>query len=137
MFRMRLVDLPDWARRGRFKVDGVNDWDMNAIRYRRPEMLRAVHEEIEAYLNDPLLYFDGDEDGFPHRKELTGEYYIGDESYFAHTQPSWIQIKIEGRCIGRGVGNKPDDYLGLEVWLRCEPGTWSFSVYRNTDSSAI
>jgi hypothetical protein len=34
--------------------------------------------------------------------------------------------------------DREDDYLGLEVWLKCVPGRWSsFEVFRNTDSSSI
>jgi hypothetical protein len=34
-------------------------------------------------------------------------------------------------------GDRAQDYLGLDVWLRCDPGKWTFSVFRNTDSSSI
>lgn len=71
---------------------------------------------------------------------MTGEYYIGRESYIAHCDPEWFQISVFCRCLEhprRGI-SRPDDYLGLEVWLRCEPGRWSsFKVFRNTDSSSI
>jgi hypothetical protein len=34
--------------------------------------------------------------------------------------------------------DREDDYLGLEVRLKCVPGRWaSFEVSRNTDSSSI
>jgi hypothetical protein len=102
--------------------------------------LKAVHREVEAYLNDPRLVFDGDADGFPHRRRLTGSYYIGGESYIAHRDPPWVQIGVMCRCLEPpkpGVVRE-DDYLGLEVWLRYVPGRWStFEVFRNSDSSSI
>jgi hypothetical protein len=40
--------------------------------------------------------------------------------------------------MGRRVTDRDDDdYLGLEVWLRCDPVKWTFDLFRNTDSSVI
>jgi hypothetical protein len=104
------------------------------------EISKVIHSEVEAYLNDPRLVFDGNQEGFPHRRRLTGAYYIGSESYIAHRDPKWFQISVMCRFLEPpkpGV-DREDDYLGLEVWLKCVPGRWSsFEVYRNTDSSSI
>lgn len=71
---------------------------------------------------------------------MTEAYDIGGESYLAHRNPEWIQISIRCRFLEHPLPGMPreNDYLGLEVWLKCEPGRWSsFEVFRNTDSSAI
>jgi hypothetical protein len=138
-FRMTRIDPPGWATQPDLGITLVTVAEYAAIQRRRDRMLRAVHREVEAYLNDPRLYFTGDEDGFPDRDRLTGEYYIGGEAYIAHADPTWFQIGVICRCLERprGRGGRADDYLGLEVWLRCEPGRWSFTVFRNTDSSSI
>jgi hypothetical protein len=84
--------------------------------------------------------FDGDEDGFPHRRRLTGSYYIGGEMYEAHADPAVIAVSIQCRCLEhpRAGMDRVGDYLGLQVWLRCYPGRWAtFEVFRNTDSSVI
>ena len=111
-----------------------------AIQRHRNQLLRVVHREVEAYLNDPRLVFVGDEEGFPHRRRLTGAYYIGGESYEAHRDPALFVISVMCRCLEppkAGV-DRDDDYLGLQVWLKCEPGRWAaFEVFRNTDSSSI
>ena len=140
-FRMTRIEPPAWATQPDLSITGVTVADFAAIQKHRDKMLKAVHREVEAYLNDPRLYFDGDEDGFPHRGRMTGAYYIGSESYTAHDdRPAWVQIGIMCRCL---EGSKPgvddeDDYLGLEVWLKCVAGRWAtFEVFRNTDSSSI
>jgi hypothetical protein len=137
---MTRIEPPPWATQPDLSITGVTVVDFAAIQKHRDKMLKVVHREVEAYLNDPRLHFDGDEDGFPHRGRLTGTYYIGSESYIAHAKPAWFQISILCRCL---EGPKPgldceDDYLGLEVWLKCITGRWgTFEVFRNTDSSSI
>jgi hypothetical protein len=138
-FRMTRVEPPEWATQPDLGVTAVTVAEYRAIRRHRAKMLRVVHREVEAYLNDPRLVFDNDEDGFPHRGRLTGAYYIGGEPYIAHRDPTGFQISVMCRCLERpkpGV-NRDDDYLGLEVWLKCVPRGWSFAVFRNTDSSSI
>lgn len=138
--RMAQVEPPAWATQPDLSITGVKVEEYGAIQRHREDLLRVVHREIEAYVNDPHLCFDGDDQGFPHRRRLTGAYYIGSESYIAHRDPGWIQISIKCHCLAppkKGV-NRDDDYLGLEVWLKCVPGQWSsFEVFRNTDSSSI
>ncbi len=139
-FRMTRIEPPGWATQPDLSITAVTVAEYAAIQRHRDKLLRAVHREVEAYLNDPRLVFDGDEEGFPHRRRLTGTYYIGGESYIAHRDPDWFQISVLCRCLERprpGVDSE-DDYLGLEVWLKCVPGRWaSFEVFRNTDSSSI
>jgi hypothetical protein len=137
-FRMTRIELPDWADPPDVTREGVSDDDFEAIQQHRQALLDLVQQEVEVYLNDPQLYFTSDAAGFPNRKRLTGEYYIGSELYIAHVKPAWVQISIFCRCVERARGSSPPgDYLGLEVWLKCVPGKWTFEVYRNTDSSSI
>jgi hypothetical protein len=139
-FRMTRTEPPGWATQPGLRITGVTAAEYAAIQRHRDKLLKAVGRAVEAYLNDPRLVFDGDEDGFPHRGRLTGGYYIGGESYTDHRDPPWFQIGVKCRCLGRPEpgADGEDDYLGLEVWLKCVPGRWgSFEVYRNTDSSSI
>lgn len=137
-FRLTRVKPPDWATRPALSIAGLTVAEYAAIRRHREKLLGAVHREAEAYLNTPGLYGEGE--SFPDRIRMTGAYYIGSESYLAHRDPAWVQIGVQCRCLERpkpGVA-RDDDYLGLEVWLRCVPGQWSsFEVFRNTDSSSI
>ena len=139
-FRMTRIEPPEWAMQPDLSITGVTVGDYASIQRHRGKLLRVVHREVEKYLNDPRLVFDGPEEGFPHRHRLAGTYYIGGESYIAHRNPAWFQISIMCRCLEPAKSGVPGggDYLGLEVWLKCVPGQWaSFEVFRNTDSSSI
>ena len=138
MFRLTRIDPPDWARQPSVSIEGVTAEEYAAIQRHRDKLLRAVHQEVETYLNTPGLYGEGE--SFPDRLRMTGAYYIGDESYIAHRKPAWLQISIMCHCLERPKAgmDRDDDYLGLQVWLKCVPERWSsFKVFRNTDSSSI
>ena len=136
--RLKRVEPPTWATQPDLSVTGVTVAEYAAIQRHRDKLLRAVHREVERYLNTPGLFGEGE--GFPDRLRMTGAYYIGGESYTAHREPGWFQISVLCRCLEHpkaGV-DREDDYLALEVWLKCQPGRWSaFKVFRNTDSSSI
>jgi hypothetical protein len=139
-FRLTRIDPPPWATQPDLSITAVTVAEYATIQRHRGKLLRAVHRELEAYVNDPRLVFDGDDEGFPHRRRLTGAYYLGGESYIAHRAPAWFQISVMCRCLEPPKPGVPreDDSLGLEVWLKCVPGRWgSFEVFRNTDSSSI
>ena len=139
MFRMTRVELPAWARLPDAHLANMRLSEYHAIQQRRQQMLDTVHIAVEAYLNTPGLYVEGGEDGFPDRSRMSGEYYVSDESYTGHVGPVWIQVGVMCHCLEKPsrAGQEDRDYLGLEVWLRCDPNDWSFSVFRNTDSSSI
>ncbi|HLW66672.1 MAG TPA: hypothetical protein VKS79_15260 [Gemmataceae bacterium] len=139
-FRLIRIEAPEWATQPDLRIYRVTVAEYAAIQRHREEMLQVVHREVEAYLNDPRLIFDGDKDGFPHRRRLTGSYYIGGEMYETHGEPVAFVISVMCRCLEspKSGMDREDDYLGLQVWLRCCPGRWSsFEVFRNTDSSSI
>lgn len=140
MFQIARIEPPEWATQPRLDISRVTVAEYKAIQQRREELLRAVHTEVEAYLNNPELVYDGDEEGFPHRGRLTGTYYIGDETYVAYCEPARFEVSIECRCLEApkpGL-SREDDYLGLKVWLKCVPGRWeTFEACGNTDSSSI
>lgn len=137
-FRLTRIAPPDWGARLSLNLTDVTDAEYAAIQRYRESMLQAVHHEVETYLNTPGLFDEGK--GFPDRLRMTGEYYISAESYDAHPDEGWFQISVFCRCLERPKAGlaRDDDYLGLEVWLKCEPGRWSsFEIFRNTDSSSI
>ena len=137
-FVLTRIGASDWATQPDLNVGGVTVAEYSAIQRHREKLLRIVHREIAKYLNTPGLYSEGE--GFPDRLRMTGAYYIGAESYFAHRDPASFQISIKCHCLEhlRAGVDRDDDYLSLEVWLKCVPGRWSsFEVVRNTDSSSI
>lgn len=141
-FRMKRIERPRWSDEPDIWLNDMRLADYEAIQKRRRQMLKAVHQEIENYLNTTGLYYEYEDEAnesFPNRFQMTGEYYIGYESYTAHVGPVWFQVSIKCHCLGRRTPKKrqADDYLGLEVWLRCDPDKWTFTIFRNTDSSVI
>lgn len=136
---MKCVPRPKWAREPDVWLHDLRLADYHAVQQYRERMLKVVHKEVEAYLNTAGLYYEGDEGGFPSRSRMTGEYYVSDEGYTAHVGPVWFQVSIKCHCLGSRLPDSAEvgDYLGLEVWLRCEPKKWTFDVFRNTDSSVI
>ncbi|MCE9553700.1 MAG: hypothetical protein K8T91_10060 [Planctomycetes bacterium] len=135
---MNRIEPPDWATQPDLSIMNVTVAEYTSIQRHRDTLLQAVQREIETYLNTPGLFGEGR--SFPDRLRMTGEYYIGAESYIAHRNPVWYQISVMCHCLERAKGSRgrDDDYLGLEVWLKCVPGNWSsFEVFRNTDSSSI
>lgn len=118
---MTRIETPDWATRPALGITDVTVAEYAAIQRHRDKLLQAVHGEVEAYLNTAALY--GESDSFPDRLRMTGTYDIESESYIAHRDPAWFQISVLSPCLERpkaGVG-RDDDYLGLEVWLKCLP----------------
>ena len=138
--RMTRIEPPAWATQPDLSITGVTVAEYAAIQRHWDRILRLVHLEVEAYVYDPGLVFEGDREGFPHRRRLTGSYYVGSESYIAHRDPDWFQISIMCKCLepAKPGVDREDDYLGLEVWLKGVLGRRpSFKVFRNTDSSSI
>ena len=134
---MKPIARPRWARVPDVWLRDIRLADYDVIRAKRTQMLRAVHKEVEGYLNTAGLYFEGDDDGFPDRLRMTGDYYVSDESYGTE-EAGGIRISILCHCLGRVPNSRrADDYLGLEVWLHCAAPRWTFKVFRNTDSSSI
>ncbi len=137
-FQLTRIAPPKWTTQPSRSITTVKVEEYSAIQQHRDKLLQTVHRAVEDYLNTPGLY--GESESFPDRHRMTGAYYIGDESYIAHNNPEWFQISIQCRCIEHPKAgmDREDDYLGLEVWLKCVPGQWSsFEVFRNTDSFSI
>ena len=136
--RMRRIEPPSWARSRETRIEDLPPETHDAIQRERDALLEFVHREVQEYIDDPGLCFP--DTSFPNRTRLTGEYYIGGESYFVDPDACRVRISVKCRCLG---GPKPgvprdDDYLGLEVWLTCNLGrSPRFEVYRNTDSASI
>ena len=134
-----LIDVPKWARKPDIRLHKMTLSVYESIQPHREIILDLVHKEVLDYLNTEDLVYDGDEDGFPHLQEMTGEYYIGDESYEMHVGPPWIQIGIETRFLEKKWcdGQTEVDYLSLHVWIKCDPKSWKFEINGNTDSAVI
>ena len=137
-FPMRRIPPPESApahARGEVRLKGgISAEEAQLFQRRRNEILALVAAEVQRYVNEQAAP-PGD-DSFPEQGRLTGEFYIGGETYTKHPDAGWYQIGIKARCLGHAsVGT--DDYLGLDIWVRYVPGEDRFEIYRNTDSSVI
>jgi hypothetical protein len=118
-------------------LDQMRLADYQAIQEHRDKMLEVVHKQVEKYLNTRDLVYD-DEEGFPNRSRMMGEYYIGSETYVGNNEGGWIKVAVECRCQEKPSELYPQggDYLGLTVWLRTMPGRGTFKP-QGTDSASI
>ena len=69
------------------------------------KLLCAVHLEVEEYVNTPELHGEGE--SFPDRSRMTGEYYIGAETYIAHRDALWFQSGVMCRCLEKPSAREP------------------------------
>lgn len=92
-------------------------------------IMAIVENEITSYINTEDLCND-DEDMFPRKSFLTGEWYIS-EIYFEDAK----YLSIHTAFIGTDLGYK-DDYLSLEVHLYYDEETAEF-IFDGIDSCAL
>lgn len=116
------------------EYDAISPDEWKAIQQRRDEMLDLLNAQVEDYANN--MSAPAGEDWFPEQAMLTGDYYIGSESYHRLPGEDWVQICLEARCLGHGSAG-PEDYLGLHVWLRYDPAEGRLWSHRNADSMVI
>ena len=76
------------------------------------------------------------ENWFPEQARLTGEFYVGGESYHRLQGASSDPGVRRDPVLGAGVSG-PGDYLGLHVWLRYDPESGRLWNHRNSDSMVI
>jgi hypothetical protein len=115
--------------------DAILPAERDALLGRRADILALADAQVEEYANDGCA--PPGEDWFPEQARLTGEFYVGSESYHRLPGRDWCQICLEARCLGRRGPGEPRDYLGLDVWLRYDPAEGRLWVHRNPDSSVI
>jgi hypothetical protein len=146
---IKRIPVPDWvpahARGVVQRSDGFAEEAYQAVQGHREAILALLHATVESYLRD--MAFD---DGFPRRDRLTGEYYIGSECYSVAINPCrdpvsgvvfvpCYRVNFRVRCL---QWPRPphvprfDDYLGLDVDIRCDPDEWRLCVF-GCDSSVI
>lgn len=100
--------------------------------------MRIVTHEIAQYLSDESVC-NNDEDMFPRRCEMTGEWYVGEVELYEEEE------EIRGYVLTRFLGYNPpnsarmpiDDYLGLEVWVVFHPDQGKFLFEGGLNSSSI
>lgn len=92
-------------------------------------IMSIVETEITAYINTEDLCND-DEDMFPRKSFLTGEWYISEIDF---EDMDWLSVQTAFICTY--LGHK-DDYLGLDVHLYYDEETAEF-IFDGIDSQAL
>lgn len=144
-FSMVRVPVPEWAPpyahgAAQFEMaadkyyDAITPAERAALVERHADILSLADQLVEEYAKDACA--PPGEDWFPAQAQLTGEFYVGSESYHRLPGERWVQICVEARCLGRRTG-EVSDYLGLDVWLRYDPDGGQLTNHRNTDSKVI
>jgi hypothetical protein len=140
------IPVPDWAPpyacgRVTFKAaetkyyDAISPAEEAELRARHADVLALADALVEEYANRNCA--PPGKDWFPEQARLTGEFYVGRESYHRLPGETWVQVCVEARCVGQREPDSPGDYLGLDVWLRYDPETSRLWNHRNTDSMVI
>ena len=91
---MRRIPAPNWApdyARGQIKLDGVSRQEYESLQERRQEILTMLDAAVERYVNENSSHGDA---SFPKRDRMTGEFYIGHETYSKHSNLVWFQISV-------------------------------------------
>jgi len=146
MLHMTRIALPEWARGFILEVDEqFGEEEYRRLSTHRVQILDAVQEAVEQYINDDNCVTDGGL--FPQRDRMTGEYYISSERYSIYREPlpqrerwgerQWA-FSFSAHCLEkRWLDSQTDfDYLGLEVHFLWEPAGQRIT-FGGTDSSSI
>jgi hypothetical protein len=134
---MTRIPPPPWAKPHEVKLrEGISQSLYNTIQLHRPALTTLIHTEIEEYINDPSLCTD-DPNMFPSQAVLSGNYYISRESYALKKHPLLL-LGIQCQCLRKpwGTVKTESHYLGLHLWITCDPALGSFQISGNTDSSS-
>lgn len=139
MLKMTRIDPPHWAPDyARNVIDYLGD-DGEASQCAFEPLLTQIHasldERINAFVNDPRQCF-GDDEQFPSRSQLSGDYYIGSQTFEGYRDDGDYQLWIQIRCLGLG-GHEQADYLGLEVICSFTPATGELMIEEGFNTSVI
>ena len=112
---------------GDTKVKDINEVMVEAFldqlfETHQEEIMQIVRKKLSDYLNDEDLCND-EENMFPRRCFLTGEWYVSELSSFDN-EPD-VFFSVQTAFLGTDLGC-PDDYLGLEVNLYYDESAGTF-----------
>lgn len=86
-----------------------NKWEEN-----KEKIIEMINENINDLFNDPMVC-GYDEDYYPRRDVVTGEWYIGDVDVFYDDNKEFTFL-IEACCLGQTDTDK-EDYYGIYNWF--------------------
>ena len=149
MLTMKCVPVPGWARPFALsREEEFGEQEFRQATAHHGEMLEVVQEAVQQYADDDERVFSEEQQLFPQRTRLTGEYYIGREDYSIYQGPVHPPIRPEERkhmlsvmvrCLEKQwIENQTDfDYLGLEVFFWWEPAEQKFQYVGDIEPQVI
>jgi hypothetical protein len=135
---MQRIDVPPCAPERARKPqiwfdDGVTPTQYQCVQQARSALLDAHHRAVEDYIAECAL---DEEDMFPYRGALTGEYYLEATERYGLIDRT-VSVSIMARCLGISPphsSNPPDDYLGIDIVLLFNEADATFSAFYNGSS---
>ena len=135
---MHQIEPPKWSREPIHEVNG--DFDLavlDQIFKHLAMVLEQVQRAVQAYLDE-----EPDDELFPRKERMSGEFYPGDISFQLQASQTGTPVhrfSIQARCLEKQeyVPTPDRDYLGLEVHFVWDPLTCSAVFEGDVDSSSI
>ena len=148
MLTMKYIPVPDWARPFvLLRAEEFGEQEFSRCSAHHGELLEAVQEAVQQFVNDDESVFSEEQHVFPQRKRLSGEYYISGEYYYGYRAQYPPQklfqrkyaVNVKVRCLEKQwLENQTDfDYLGLEVIFWWEPEEKKFRYIGDVEPSSI
>ena len=152
MLTTKRIPVPDWARPfAILREQEFGEQEFSRCSSHHDEVLEAVQEAVQQYVNDDENVFSKEQGHFPQRDRLTGEYYIGSETYDVYEEQRYpheelgqraerkYRLSVEVRCLEKQwISHQTDfDYLGLEVIFWWEPEDGKFRYIGDVEPSSI
>lgn len=137
--RMVRIDTPHWARPFLEQVDEGFDEQVHArIRRDWAQLQATVHGLVGDHVDEV-----SEEDGFPTRSRLTGQYYLSGGCFLVHDRGGQAGavygVSVLARCLEHPfvAGQVDLDYLGLEFHFLWNPDQQRLEPTGDIDSSVI
>lgn len=122
-------EYPSYKNQFQSKTDFADDELEELFRANEEKIMKMVEKEITEYLDCDDLCND-DEDMFPKRSVLTGEWYLSDINF---EELDYLTVFVV--FLGNDLGY-PDDYLGLECIFYYDEKSKEF-VFDGINSEAV
>ncbi len=90
-----------------------------------------LRDMIQKEFNDPEIFFLDEEDGFPLRARVSGEYYLGDRFYQSEDGEHMMSVSLH--CLDH-IG---EDYVGMEMFVYLSDGQSEPTFETHFQSSVI
>ncbi len=120
---------PSYKNQFKPKMDFSDDELEKLFKANEEEIMRTVEKEITEYLNCDDVCND-EEDMFPRRSLLTGEWYVSDINF---EELDYLTVFVV--FLGNDLGY-PDDYLGLDCIFYYDEESEEF-VFDGLNSQAV